>query len=357
MYRRKWVLFLVMFIVPIAAIVITTNYWLKSARYVVTENAYVKIDTAKITAEVSGKAIEVRVQAHAAVKKGDILIKIDPRPFKYALARARAELDIARQQVKTLRETLIEAEVELTEAQDRFTYFRKRYERQIDLTKRGIVAATRSDELENDADTAKDRVVMARQKIKRVRASLSGAERQPVDEHPMVRAKIAAVEQALLDLERTVVIAPVSGTVVTVPLVPGEQVTASQPLFAIVTDTVPWVDANFKETQLTNVKVGQKATIELDIYPGVRWQATVASISPATGAQFAILPPQNASGNWVKVVQRLPVRLQLVPRPGMPQLRAGMTARIAIDTERERVLGDLLENLSAVAMVRSVLSR
>jgi len=357
MNKRKWVLFLVMFIVPIASIVIAANYWLKSARFVATENAYVKIDIAKITAEVSGKTIEVRARANTAVKKGDILIKIDPRSFKYTLKRTQAELEIARQQVKMLRETLIEAQVELTEAQDRFTYFRKRYERQIDLTKRGIVAAIRSDELENDANTARDRVAMARQKINRVRASLGGSSNQPVDEHPMVRVKIVAVDQALLDLDRTVVKAPVSGTVATVPLVSGEQVTASQPLFAIVTDTTPWVDANFKETQLTNVKVGQKATIELDIYPGVRWQARVTSISPATGAQFAILPPQNASGNWVKVVQRLPVRLQLEPRPGMPQLRAGMTAQVVIDTERERLFSDLLGNLSAVAMMQSVLSR
>ncbi len=357
MIKRKWFLFLTMVIVPIASIVIAANYWLKSARYVVTENAFVKIDIAKITAEVSGKTIEVRVQAHTKVNKGDVLIKIDPRPFKYTLARAQAELEIARQQVKILRETLVEAEVEFTEAQDRYNYFRKRYERQIDLTKRGIVAATRSDELENDADTAKDRVVMARQKINRVRASLGGTSKQPIDDHPMVRAKLVAVDQALLDLERTIVKAPVSGTIAAVPLVSGEQVTASQPLFAIVTDTTPWVDANFKETQLTNVKVGQKATIELDIYPDVRWQARVTSISPATGAQFAILPPQNASGNWVKVVQRLPVRLQLKLRPGMPQLRAGMTAQVAIDTEKERLLGDLLGNLNAVAMMQSVLSR
>jgi membrane fusion protein (multidrug efflux system) len=169
----------------------------------------------------------------------------------------------------------------------------------------------------------------------------------------LVRAKIAAVDQARLDLEHTTLRAPSSGTIVTVPLVRGEQITASKPLFAMVTDKAPWIDANFKETDLTYVRAGQSATIELDTYPGVSWKAKVKSISPATGAEFAILPPQNASGNWVKVVQRLPVRLQLEPREGMPPLRAGMTAHVTIDTGRERSFSDLLGSLVAVAKVRS----
>ncbi len=336
-------------VVPAIAVIGAGFYWLQGARYVATENAYVKTDIAKLAAEVSGPAVEVRAHAHMLVKAGDILVKIDPRPFEFALAFAEAELDTARQQVETLRVTLDEANTELEEAEDRASYYRKRYERQIHLAKRGIVAATRHDELENDANAAEDRVVMARQKITRIRASLGAAADRPVDGHPLVRAKLAAVDQARLDLEHTSVKAPSSGTVVTVPLVPGEQITASKPLFAIVTDTAPWVDANFKETELTHVRVGQKATVELDIYPGVTWAAKVKSISPATGAEFAILPPQNASGNWVKVVQRLPVRLQLEPRSGMPPLRAGMTAHVTIDTGRERSFGDLLGGLVAVA--------
>jgi membrane fusion protein (multidrug efflux system) len=336
-------------IVPAIAVAGGALWWLQGARYVSTQNAYVKTDIAKLAAEVSGRVIEVRAQAHMQVRAGEVLVKIEPRPFELNLARAEAELDTARQQMATLRATLDEANYEYEEAKDRADYFRKRYERQIDLAKRGIVAATRRDELENDANAASDRVVMARQKISRIRASLGGAPDRPVDQHPLVRAKIAAVDSARLDLERTSVKAPSSGTIVTVPLVPGEQITALRPLFAIVTNTAPWVDANFKETELTYVRVGQSATIELDTYPGVSWKAAVKSISPATGAEFAILPPQNASGNWVKVVQRLPVRLQLEPRAGMPPLRAGMTAYVTIDTGRERSLSDLLGGLVAMA--------
>lgn len=338
-------------LVPLVAIAGGIGFWLHGARYVSTENAYVKTDIAKVAAEISGKALAVRAHAHMKVRKGDVLVTVDPRPFELAVSRTEAELDAARQQVETLRATLKEARVELEEAKDRAQYFRKRYERQIELAKRGIIPYTRHDELENDANAADDRVTMVRQKIQRVMTLLGGVPDRPVDEHPLVRAKIAAVEQARLDLERTTIKSPATGTVVTVPLVPGEQIKVAEPLFAIVTDTDPWVDANFKETALTYVRVGQKAKVVLDIYPDITWDAEVKSISPATGAEFAILPPQNASGNWVKVVQRLPVRLRLLPRPDAPPLRAGMTATAIIDTGRERSLTDLLGGLTAWAKV------
>jgi len=347
--RRKIIRVLLLGGVPVIAAIIAAGFWLRGARYVATDNAYVKTDIAKLAAEVSGKVAEVRAHAHVHVKAGDVLVKIDPRPFELVLARTEAELDTARQDVQTLREKLAEARVELQDAEDRSTYFRKRYRRQKDLANRGIVSATRHDELENEANSAEDKVIMARQKIRRVLASLGGVPGRAIDEHPLVRAMLTAVESAKLDLERTSVKAPASGIIVSVPLVAGEQITANKPLLAIVTDKAPWVDANFKETKLTYVRVGQSATIELDTYPGVIWEATVKSISPATGAQFALLPPQNASGNWVKVVQRLPVRLHLTPRSDMPPLRAGMTATVTIETGRERSLSDILGRLGAVA--------
>lgn len=336
-------------VVPLVAIAAAVGYWLHGARYVSTENAYVKTNIAKLAAEVSGRAVKVDARAHMQVKEGDVLVVIDPKPFELAAARAAAELDAARQEVRSLIATLKEARVELADAQDRAVYFRKRFERQVDLTKRGITPHTRYDELENDANAADDRVSLARQKIQRIMTTLGGDPERPVDEHPLVRAKAAARDQARLDLDRTSVKAPASGTVVSVPLVPGEQITAAEPLFAIVTDVAPWIDANFKETELTRVRVGQRAKVVLDIYPDITWDAEVQSISPATGAEFAILPPQNASGNWVKVVQRLPVRLKLIPGPDAPPLRAGMTATATIDTGHQRKLADLFGGFSAMA--------
>lgn len=341
--------FFLLVVLPALAIVGGVTVWFHGARYVTTENAYVKTDIAKVAAEVSGRVVEVNASAHTQVVKGDVLVRIDPHPFELALARSQADLDAARQEVRTLRATLEEANAELKDAMDRASYYQKRFMRQAALAKRGIVSGSKHDELENDAKGAGDRVMMARRKIARVLASLGGDREIPVDKHPLVRAHLAAVAQARLDLERTSVKAPASGTVVSVPLVAGEQITASKALFAIVTDKSHWVDANYKETELTNVRVGQRATIVLDTYPGITWEAEVKSISPATGAEFAILPPQNASGNWVKVVQRLPVRLRLEPPPGAPPLRAGMTATVSIDTERERNITDLLGSFSAIA--------
>lgn len=336
-------------VVPALVLALAAVWWLQGARYVSTENAYVKTDIARVAAEVSGRALKVHAQAHMRVAKGDVLVEIDRQPFQLAVARAHAELDAARQQVETLRATLAEARAELKEAEDHAAYYTKRYERQLELVKRGIVSGSKHDELQNDARGAKDRVSMMRQKIRRVTASLGGDPMRPADDHPLVRARLVELEQARLDLARTTVRSPANGVVVNMPLVAGEQVKAGQPLFAIVTDASPWVDANFKETELTHVKVGQPATIVLDTYPGIVWHAEVQSISPATGAEFAILPPQNASGNWVKVVQRLPVRLKLTPRPSDPPLRAGMTAAVSIDTGRERSLSGLFGSVAATA--------
>lgn len=343
--RRLLLRIALLIIVPLIAIAGAGYYWLHSARYVSTENAYAKTNIAKLASEVSGRAAAVNVRAHLKVKKGDILVVIDPRPFEIAVAHAGAELDASRREIETLVATLKEARSELEEAKDRSSYFRIRFERQIELARQGITAASRRDELENDANAADDRVTMARQKISRVITTLGGDVNFQIDKHPLVRAKMSALDQAHLDLDNTIVKSPADGIVVTVPLLPGEQITAAEPLFAIVTDTPPWVDANFKETELTHVSVGQKAKVVLDIYPDYTWEAEVQSISPATGAEFAVLPPQNASGNWVKVVQRLPVRIKLNASPDAPPLRAGMTAKVTIDTGQKRNLSDLIGGL------------
>jgi membrane fusion protein, multidrug efflux system len=177
---------------------------------------------------------------------------------------------------------------------------------------------------------------------------LKGNPELPVDDHPSVREQLAERDRAALDLERTRIVAPVGGTVVNMRLQRGEQVRAATPVFALVSERRPWVEANLKETTLTHVTVGQRVRVVLDIYPDVAWVGIVESISPATGAEFAILPPQNASGNWVKVVQRLPVRIQLQPFAGEPALRAGATATVAIDTGRQRSLEDVTSGIAGL---------
>ena len=341
-------------VVPIAIAVVAGLFWLWGGRYVSTENAYVKADIVQIAAEVAGKVAKVHIEDHATVKAGDLLITIDAMPYELALAKAEAELDATRQQVETLKATWGEAKSELAEALTRLAYYRQQAGRQSELAKRGVVSASRMDAVENDRRVAADRVQVVKNKIKRVLTAIGGDPKLPVDQHPLVREKIALRDAAKLDLARTRIVAPVDGIAVNMKLQAGEQVKVQTPLFALVSKLRPWVEANFKETDLTHVRVGQKATVVLDIYPDITWDAEVLSISPATGAEFAILPPQNASGNWVKVVQRLPVKLKLLPRGGKePALRAGMTATVDIDTERVRRLTDILGNGKAIAMRRS----
>jgi membrane fusion protein (multidrug efflux system) len=324
--------------IPLAAIVGGAFWWLSGGRFVSTDNAYVKAHIVQIAPEISGQVRRVLVRDHQEVRAGEPLMTIESRPFKLALDSAEAELDAARTQVETLRGTWREVVAELADAEARADYFKRQWQRQEELATKGVTSASKREESQNDARAAADRVTSVREKLQRVLVALNGDPKMPADEHHLVRDKTAARERAALDLSRTTIRAPFDGVVVNNRVQQGEQVKAAAPLFVLVVVSRPWVEANFKETELTHVRVGQKATVVLDTYPDVTWEAVVESLSPATGAEFAVLPPQNASGNWVKVVQRLPVKLRLAPQSGEPSLRAGMTATVRIDTGRERTV-------------------
>jgi membrane fusion protein (multidrug efflux system) len=328
---------------PLLVVVAAALVWLGGGRYISTENAYVKADIVQIAPEVAGRVLSVKVRDHVQVAEGDTLLELDPEPFRLALEQAEAELDAARTGVETARATWQEVMSELTEAESRAAHLGRQAARQIELAVKGVVSAQRQEEAEIEAISARDRVEVVRRRLQRVLTVLNGNPKLEADQHPLVREKRAARDRVALDLARTVVRAPVAGIAVNVKLQAGEQVRAAMPLFVLVADKRPWVEANFKETQLTHVRVGQRATVVLDIYPDVTWEAIVESLSPATGAEFAVLPPQNASGNWVKVVQRLPVKLRLTRQDGEPPLRAGMTATVQIDTGRQRSVGDIVE--------------
>jgi len=322
--------------VPLVAVAGGVFWWLSGGRFVSTDNAYVKAHIVQIAPEISGQVRRVLVRDHQEVHAGEPLMTIESRPFKLALDSAEAELDAARSQVETLRGTWREVVAELADAEARADYFKRQWQRQEELATKGITSASKREESQNDARAAADRVTSVREKLQRVLVALNGDPQMSAEEHHLVRDKTAARERAALDLSRTTIRAPIDGVVVNMRVQQGEQVKAATPLFVLVGVSRPWVEANFKETELTHVRVGQKATVVLDTYPDTTWEAVVESLSPATGAEFAVLPPQNASGNWVKVVQRLPVKLRLSPQAGEPLLRAGMTATVRIDTGRER---------------------
>ena len=310
-------------------------------RYITTENAYVRADIVQIAPEIAGRVLEVAVRDHAEVAAGAVLLRIDPEPFRLAVAKAEAELDAARTLVETARATYRETESELGELESRADYLMRQARRQQELAARGVAPPTRVEETQSDAQVARERVNVLRQRMVRLLTALKGNPDLPVDDHPTVRERLADRDRAALDLVRTTITAPIGGTVVNMRLQRGEQVRAATPVFALVSERRPWVEANLKETTLTHVAIGQKVSVVLDIYPDMTWVGEVESISPATGAEFAILPPQNASGNWVKVVQRLPVRIRLLPQAGEPPLRAGVTATVAIDTGRQRSVADV----------------
>jgi membrane fusion protein (multidrug efflux system) len=346
---RGWIRGILIVVVPCVVVAAALGWWLLGGRYVSTENAYVKTDIMQISSEVAGRIIELKVREHETVKSGDVMVRIDPEPYAMALAKAEAELDATRAQVATLIASYHEADSELKEADSRLTYLDAQANRHKQLAKTGVVSTAKLEETESNATQARERVSVMRQKLSRVAAQIGGDPKQPVDAHPLVREKMALRDRAKLDLSRTTITAPASGIVVNAKLLVGEHIKAATPLFALVADSQPWVEANFKETELTNVRPGQTATVVLDIYPDILWTAVVDTISPATGAEFALLPPQNASGNWVKVVQRLPVRLKLVPVHGRPPLRAGMTATVRVDTEQQRRIAQLLGWMSTEA--------
>jgi membrane fusion protein (multidrug efflux system) len=340
---------LALFGVPALVLAGALIFWLQGGRYASTENAFVKADIAQIASEVAGRIAEVRVRDHATVAAGDVLVRLDPEPYRLALARADAEIESARNGVEQLKVSLRETRADAKETENRLAYLEVQAKRQRELSGRGVSSAARVEQADSEEQQARDRLSMLQTRIARVEAALGGNPEQATDRYAAVREKQALRDRAALDLSYTEIKAPRAGIVLNVRLQLGEQVKAQTPLFSLVADRRPWVEANFKETDLTYVTVGQKATVVLDMHPDITWEAEVESISPATGAEFAILPPQNASGNWVKVVQRLPVKLRLVERPGEPPLRAGMTAYVSIDTKRSRSLAKIFGSGDAAA--------
>ena len=346
--KRRWALRGVLLgVTPLMALASIAYLYVTGGRFVTTENAYVKAEIITISANVDGQVTEVLVRDNQPVADGELLFTIDPRPFLTAVAAARAELANIRQRVEALRAQYRQSELEIASARERLRYLEIEHNRQDQLRSKGFGTQAKHDETGHALAMARRRLDIVRETQRMVLADLGGDAALPVEAHPLYLGALADLQRAELDLDYAAVLAPTIGTVNHVTLEAGEYVEAGDPLFALVSGDAPWVEANLKEVHLTHVEVGQKARIVVDSYPDITWEAEVQSISPATGAEFAILPPQNATGNWVKVVQRVPVRLKILGPADLTRLRAGMTAEVTIDTGHERDLAKTLNRLLA----------
>jgi len=331
--------------VPVAAGVVALHFYAGTGRNITTENAYVKARKIAVSSEVAGRAITVAVADNQAVKAGDLLVELDAEAFEVALATALAERDVARQEISTRRAALRRARVDVDAAAEALRYADVEYARQERLARTGSGRAALLDAALHEVEAARQSERMAEEDVRELTTRLGGKANLKTDDHPLVRQALIKIDWAETQIEKTRIYAAVDGIAAKVTLEPGEYVKSGSPLFMIVENGDVWIEANLKETQLTHLKRGMSATIVLDAYPDRVWQARVASISPATGAEFSVLPPQNASGNWVKVVQRLPVRLSIEPEADAPLIRAGMTATIRVDSKRVRELPPLAEKI------------
>ena len=325
-------------LVPLAAAAIGIYIYAESGRYVTTENAYIKSNIIAISSDVSGRVEWVGVEDSTLVRKGQILFRLDQQPFKIALDRSEAELDLVRTQVEHLRADYHEAVTQVVTEEERVKFLTRQLSRHKKLMDRKLGSEQAYDVAAHDLSLAKRQVRVLRQRVQRALQSLGGNPDIKVEAHARFLRARAERDQAAIAWADTSIEAPVDGIVSNMKLQAGEYVEEGDAVFTIIENGKVWIEANLKETQLTHVLQGQSASITVDAYPGVEWPATVDAIAPATGAEFSVLPPQNATGNWVKVVQRIPVLLDVEQPPKGNPLRAGMTVTVAIDTERERTM-------------------
>lgn len=335
--RNRRIRLILLVAVPLIVVLGVTVIYISGGRFVSTENAYVKADIVPIGASVSGTVLQVPVRQNQFVHAGDVLVELDETAFQLAVTRAEAKLAQVRTELVALKAGYREKQAEAELARTQHAFALKEQQRQANLLKQRLVAPSDYDDAKRRTDLAALQVTATEQDLEQIAESLGGDANAPVEQHPNYREALAALEQARLDLRHATLRAPLDGVVSHVPE-PGQYIVTGTAAMTLVASGRSWVIANFTETDLTHVHPGQTVTVEVDMYPGATWHGVVESMSPATEAEFSVIPAQNASGNWVKVTQRVPVRIRLQDTSGLPQLRAGLSAVVEIDTEHHRRL-------------------
>ena len=344
--RRRWLRWALFLLLPIALIV-GAYFYFEGGAYTSTDDALIEADKVGLSTDVSGmvEAIEVRDNEH--VTAGQVLFRLDPLPFQLKLDQAQSQLGVVRDNLNALKANYQNVQAQIKQAEDQIGYNQLQYQRQETLARQQFTPQMSLDQARLNLLTSQQTLVSDKAQLASIVANLDGNPEIPIEQHPQYRQALAQRDEVARELRDSVARAPYNGTVTNVPaLEPGMFLPTSTAAFNLVDTDQFWVEAQPKETELTDVRPGEPATITVDTYPGRQWRGTVASISPAAQSEFSLLPAQNTSGNWVKVVQRIPVRVQIdTTDKSMPPLSAGMSVEVSVYTGHKRGLPHFLTSL------------
>jgi membrane fusion protein (multidrug efflux system) len=343
---RWWVRRALFLLLPL--MLLAGGYWyVTGGQTMSTDDAYVEADKVGVSTDVSGIVKEIDVAENQHVEAGQVLYRLDDLPFQLVLRRAEAQVGIVRNDLNALKANYQDMQAQIKQAQYDIDYYDREFHRQQDLVSRSVVSQASFDTARRNLQNAQQKLTSLNQQLAAIAANLNGDPNVPVEQHPRYLDAVAQRDEAARQLDHTAVKAPFAGIVTNVPsIAPGKYLPASATAFYLVAADYVWVDSNPKETELTYVRPGQPVTVTVDTYPGAEWRGTVESISPAAAQEFALLPAQNTSGNWVKVVQRIPMRVRLdTSDKNLPPLRAGMSVVVDVDTGHTRGLPHFLARL------------
>ena len=334
-HKRNWQRLILMGAVPLLVLLGGLIYWYSLQGKASTDNAYVKLDKVSVSSEIGGKIVAVAVREDQQVKPGDLLFRIDPEPYALQLRQADASIAAAQANVSALANASALSGADLTAARENIAFARTNLSRQQALWERGFTTKAALDAAKHQVASAEAQLDQAVAKQREAGAKLATGAQVP-GINPQIAAATAQRALAELQLRRTEVRAPIGGTIAQADrLLVGQEAIAGLPLLTIVARQGSYVEANFKETDLADMRVGQRAEVRFDAYPGVRLKGHVAAIGAGTGSEFSVLPAQNATGNWVKVTQRVPVRIVL-DEPSPRELIAGLSSKVTVYTAEQR---------------------